>query len=225
MGAILLLALLLAACGQGSPAPATATAATSTFPPQVVEPTLTGGETESPVPVPTEAAAPQAGGEWTVEVVQNGQVASAEADQVRLARAPFTLRVTLPQPLPVKLNASGDDANFIALQPGYVFTEDCFDALCTGMDVAEDRLNPTQVLFVDPQSTHYLYYQAPDDHRWSRAVVDASGAVFERDVAVLNDFPIDQFPGSELYLLFFVDSGNPGVIDPGELRKITLLFT
>jgi hypothetical protein len=219
----LLLPLLLTACAQGTPSPATAPVATSTLPAQVGEPTPTVALAESPVP--TDASAPQAGGEWTVAVVQNGQVAPSENDQVRLARAPFTLRVTLPQPLPVKLNASGDDANFIALQPGYVFTEDCFDALCTGMDVAEERLNPTQVLFVDPQSTHYLYYQAPDDHRWSRATVDAGGAVFERDVSLLNDFAIDQFPGSELYLLFFVDSANTGVIDPGELKKITLLFT
>jgi hypothetical protein len=159
-----------------------------------------------------------------VEIVQNGQVSSTETGQVQVARAPFTLRVTLPQPLPVKLNANADDANFIALQPGFVFTEDCLQALCTGMDVAEERLNPTQVLFVDPQSTHYLHYQGPDDHRWSRATVDAAGAVFERDVALLNDTPVEQFGASELYLLLFVDSANPGTIDPDELKKITLLL-
>jgi hypothetical protein len=62
------------------------------------------------------------------------------------------------------------------------------------MDVAEERLNPEQDLFVDPQLTHYLYYLAPDDHRWSRADVSAQGAVLERDVARLNGAPIGSMP-------------------------------
>jgi hypothetical protein len=168
---------------------------------------------------------PESANGWAVEIVQNGQVSSTETGQVLLARAPFTLRVRLPQALPVKLNANADDANFQALQPGFVFTDDCLQALCTGMDVAEDRLNPTQALFVDTLSTHYLYYQGPDDHRWSRATVGASGAVFERDVALLNDQPVDQYAAPALYLLLFVDLSNPGVIDEGELKKIALIFS
>jgi hypothetical protein len=215
--ALVFAGLLFAACGQGAPTTALSTATSV----QNVAPTQ--GPTGSPVPtaLPSDSSgAPN----WTVEIVQGGQVIPAENGAVRLARAPFTMRVTLPQALPVKLNVNADDANFIALQPGYVFTEDCLDALCTGMDVAEERLNPTQELFVDPQSTHYLYYQGPDDHRWSRATVGEGSAVFERDVAVLNTLPIQEFGASELYLLLFTDSANPGVIDPGELQKIVLLL-
>jgi hypothetical protein len=217
----LALAIFVTACGPraaatNTPAPASTEGQVSSAP----TPTIAqAADTALPTDV---TGAPVRG--WTVEIVQNGQVSSTETGQVQLARAPFTLRVTLPQPLPVKLNLNADDANFIALQPGFVFTEDCLQALCTGMDVAEERLNPTQVLFVDPQSTHYLYYQSPDDHRWSRATVDANGAVFERDVALLNDTPVEQFGASELYLLLFVDSANPGTIDPDELKKIALLL-
>jgi len=116
------------------------------------------------------------------------------------------------------------DQNFQALQPGFVFTDDCLLALCTGMDLAEDRLNPEQTLFVDVELTHYLYYLAPDDHRWSRADVSATAATFERDVAFLNATPIDQTTDPALYLLLFINPANPQQIDPGELKKIILIF-
>lgn len=212
--------LLTAACGQGSPTTAAATAPSDEAVPATAE-SEGPPPTEQPATAPGEALSEVT---WTVEIVQGGQAASGETGQVNLAKAPFTLRLNLSVPLPVKLNLNADDGNFIALQPGFVFTADCLAAFCTGMDVAEERLNPTQVLFVDPQSTHYLYYQGPDDHRWSRATVTDAGAVFERDVALLNDVPIDQFGVSELYLLLYVDSLNPGTIDPGELKKIILLF-
>lgn len=215
--ALSLLVLVLAACGRAT---GTTPSATSTGLAQAQPTTRLLAS-----PLPTVWAGEQQGGPaWTVDVVQNRQVLAAENGSVRLARAPFTLRVTLPQPLPVKLNANADDANFIALQPGFVFSDDCFEALCTGMDVAEERLNPTQELFVDPQSTHYLYYAGPDDHRWSRAAVSEANAVFERDVAVLNALPIEQFGANELYLVLFVDSANPGTIDPGEIQKLILLL-
>ena len=80
------------------------------------------------------------------------------------------------------------------------------------------------LLFVDPQLTHYLYYQGPQDHRWSRADVSAAGAVMERDVVTLNSKPVEQYQDPALYLLFFVNYTNPGQIDAGELKKITLAF-
>lgn len=168
---------------------------------------------------------------YQVEVVQAGQEFSAGVEPVQIQRQPFTLRVLLPAPLPVKLNVLDTDDNFLVIQPGFVLSPECLAALCTGMDVAEEPLNPQQVLFVDPLSTHYLYYTAPDDHRWSRATVGPDGAVFERDVAVLvgdpalpEGAPVELYPGPALYLLFFVDGLNPGVVDPGELAKVTLQF-
>ncbi len=212
--------LLLGACGQGSPTPTAATTASAqlvTATPEVEGPPPTNPPATEPGVAISEVT-------WTVDFVQGDQVVSGEAGQVILAKGPFTLRVNLSAPLPVKLNLNADDGNFIVLQPGFVFTEDCLAALCTGMDVAEERLNPAQTLFVDPQSTHYIYYLGPDDHRWSRATVTDSGAVFERDVALLNDLLVEQFGVSELYLLLYVDGVNPGVIDPGELKKIMLQF-
>jgi hypothetical protein len=92
------------------------------------------------------------------------------------------------------------------------------------MDVAEERLNPGQMLFVDAELTHYLYFAAPDDHRWSRAEVSPEAAVFERDVAFLNEIPIELAADPAIYLLFFVNEQNPEMIDPGELKKIALIF-
>jgi len=203
--------ILLGACS--GPAPTGAPAATAT----PAQPTPTAG------PVPTTALA-AAEFTWSVEIVQNSQTLIAVNDLVSLARAAFTIRVRMPQPLPVKLNALNTDANFQALQPGTTLADDCTMALCTGMDVAEDRLNPERDLFVDPQLTHYLYYQGPQDHRWSRADVTVTGAALERDVVSLNGKPVEQYQDPALYLLFFVNYTNPGQIDPGELKKIALAF-
>ena len=203
--------LFVAACA--GPTPSAAPAATATPAP----PTPTVG------PVPTTALSASEF-TWSVEIVQNSQTLTTTNDVVTLARTDFTIRVKEPQPLPVKLNALNTDANFKALQPGYTLADDCTLALCTGMDVAEDRLNPERDLFVDPQLTHYLYYQGPKDHRWSRADVTATGAALERDVVTLNGKPIAQYADPALYLLFFIDYTNPGKIDAGELKKITLAF-
>ena len=201
---------LLSACS--APVPSAAAPAATAAPP-----TPTAG------PVPTTALAASEFA-WSVEILQNNQPLASTNDQVQLLRSAFTLRVKMPQPLPVKLNALNTDANFKALQPGFALTDDCTLALCTGMDVAEDRLNPERDLFVDPQLTHYLYYQGPQDHRWSRADVTAQGAVLDRDVVSLNGKPVEQYKDPALYLLFFVNYTNPGKIDPGELKKITLAF-
>jgi hypothetical protein len=201
----------LAACGGPAPTPAPVATAVP------VRPSPTAG------PVPTTALAASEF-TWSVDIVQNSRAVPASNGQVALARAAFTMRVSMPQPLPVKLNALNTDANFKALQPGFKLADDCTLALCTGMDVAEERLNPERDLFVDPQLTHYLYYQGPQDHRWSRATVTATGAVLERDVVTLNGKPIEQYQDPALYLLLFVNYTNPGQIDPGELKPITLAF-
>jgi hypothetical protein len=203
--------MALTACG----GPATTAAPVATAVPALPSPTA------GPVPTTALAASEFT---WSVDIVQKNQVVRASNGQVALAKAAFTIRVSLPQPLPVKLNALNTDANFKALQPGFVLADDCTLALCTGMDVAEERLNPERDLFVDPQLTHYLYYQGPQDHRWSRANISATGAVLERDVVTLNSKPIEQYADPALYLLLFVNYTNPGQIDPGELKQITLAF-
>jgi hypothetical protein len=210
-----LLSVALAACTRGTPAPT------------AVAPTLSVTANTAAPPTPTSGLAPTPAGPitaWTVEFIQAGEVLPIENDTVSVARAPFTLRVTLPAPVPVKLNVYNSDQNFQDLQPGFALTPDCVFALCTGMDVAEERLNPGQMLFVDVELTHYLYYSAPDDHRWSRAVVTPERAVFERDVSYLNDIPVNLAADPALYLLFFVNEANPEMIDPGELKKIALIL-
>ncbi len=208
------LALVAVACS-------TAGTATPTAPAPAPTPAEIATQPEPPVP-PTDAPIPAPA--WEAAIVQNGAVLTLANDSVTLARAPFTLRLTMPVPEAVKLNVFTTDQNFQTLQPGFVFTPDCEVALCTGMDVAEDRLNLLQTLFVDVQLTHYIYYLAPDDHRWSRADVSATAATFERDVAFLNATPIDQTTDPALFLLLLINPANPQQIDPGELKKITLSF-
>src|SRR5438067_130813 len=112
--------MLLAACA--GPAPSAAPAASRT----PAQPTPTVGA------VPTTALSASEF-TWSAEIIQNSQTLTATNDLVALARADFTLRVKMPQPLPVKLNALNTDTNFKALQPGFTLTDDCTLALCTGM--------------------------------------------------------------------------------------------
>jgi hypothetical protein len=212
--ALLIVVAALAACARGGPAPTAQLAAT---------PAEIATQAIPPTDAPAEPLV------WEAAFLQNGQTLQIQNDTVTLARAPFTLQVQLPQPLAVKLNAYTTDQNFLALQPGFVFSDDCLLALCfsddcllalcTGMDAAEDRLNPDQLLFVDVELTHYLYYQAPDDHRWSRAEVTAGGATFERDVAVLNSTPIEQTTDPALYLLLFANACQRGQRAPDRPRR------
>ncbi len=208
--------ILLAACGgpAATTAPSPATATTS---PAVAS---TVAATEEPAGTSPSAIL----FEWTVEIVQAGAVLPQASGAVLLARAPFTIRASMAQPIAVKLNVFDTDQNFKVLRTGYVFAPDCQDAFCTGMDVAEDRLNPEQDLFVDPQLTHYLYYLGPDDHRWSRAEVSGQGMILERDVARLNGAPIEQYIGPALYVLLLANPANEELIDPGELKTIVLNF-
>lgn len=209
--------MLLSSCSTVAPSATGPSATAPVATAAALQPTPTIG------PVPTTALAASEF-TWSVEILQNNQTLAATNNQVPLSRSAFTIRVKMPQPLPVKLNALNTNANFLALQPGYTLTDNCTLALCTGMDVAEDRLNPERDLFVDPQLTHYLYYQGPQDHRWSRADVTPQGAVLDRDVVTLNGKPVEQYKDPALYLLFFVNYTNRGQIDPGELKKITLAF-
>jgi hypothetical protein len=211
-GSLLAGAILLAACG-GPAAPIAPLPATATT-------SAAGAATDEPAA--TSPAAVRF--DWTVEIVQGGAALPEAAGAVSLARAPFTIRVSMAQPVAVKLNAYNTDQNFKVLRTGYVFAPDCQDAFCTGMDVAEERLNPEQDLFVDPQLTHYLYYLAPDDHRWSRADVSAQGAVLERDVARLNGAPIAEYAEPALYLMLLANPANEDLIDPGELKTLVLNF-
>lgn len=209
-----LAAALLGACGGGAgqPTPAAAVESTPSAPP--------AQNTEAPAG--TSPAAVRF--EWTAEIVQAGQVLPENGGAVSLARAPFTIRASMAQPVAVKLNAFTTDENFQVLRTGYIFEPDCMQALCTGMDVAEVRLNPDQDLFVDPQLTHYLYYLGPDDHRWSRTDVTDQGAVFERDAAKLNGSPIEAFAESSLYLVLLANPAHEDVIDAGELKTLVLHF-
>ncbi|MEP7357740.1 MAG: hypothetical protein ABI847_10905 [Anaerolineales bacterium] len=209
-------ALLLAGCGSKAPSAATP------LPSAAASNTSLPAASGSDEPASTSPAAVQFA--WTAEIVQGGAVLPVADGGVSLARAPFTIRARLAQPVAIKLNVFNTDQNFKVLHTGYIFGPDCQDALCTGMDVAEDRLNPEQDLFIDPQLTHYLYYLAPDDHRWSRADVTDQGAVLERDVAKLNGAPIEENADPALYLLLLANPANEDVIDPGELKTLVLHF-
>jgi hypothetical protein len=205
----LALIAFLTACAQAAPPAATA-------PP--VQPAA-----QSPAPSPTVAAA-SGSFAWSVNILQNGQPLPEQEGRVVMPKAPFTIRVTLSQPLPVELNVLDTDQNFRDINPGYSPTTGCLSALCPGTGIVEETFGVSQSLLIDPQGTHYLYYAGPNDHRWNRVEFTPTGVVFERETAFLNYAPIEQFSGQNLYLLFYVDSRDPDTINEDELKKVTLSF-
>src|SRR4051794_16244262 len=103
-GAMLAATMLLAACG--------GPAATSVLLPPSAAP---GSGATSEVAATSPAAVRF---DWTVEIVQGGAVLPESAGAVSLARAPFTIRASMAQPIAVKLNAYSSDQNFKVLRTG-----------------------------------------------------------------------------------------------------------
>jgi hypothetical protein len=162
---------------------------------------------------------------WKVEFVQGNRVVAKQNEEIRLAKQPFTIRVTLPQPLPVMLNVLDNDSNYQVVHAG--LHTDCPIPFCIGGGMVEDDYYklPTE-LFTGKEIFHYLALdtQGQNWYRWNRATVIPEGIVFERDVMLIDNTPLEQFRKAKLYLLFFVDYRDKERIDEDELLKFVLVF-
>lgn len=162
----------------------------------------------------------------------------------KLGPGPFMIQVQMPEPLPVKLNVLGNDSNFKRIVPGLSTGEvppaeqHCF-SLGTGLpepqyhdfqlsDAGAPRVQPYRpdTLYLDDMAHHELYYQGPQDHRWTAIIWSPNGPLFFREVQSVSSHigRFQAFDGHDLYLTFLVKCSEGEIIQPEELRKIQVQF-
>jgi len=153
-----------------------------------------------------------------------GDAMISDRGAIHIPRAPFTLRVHLPENLPVMLNVTPTDAVQWRVWPG--FSPDCKSvaALCAGAGVAEEPFNKAKSLWSGEDRMHYLYYESEDDHRWTSMRPSDSGPFFAREVAAIDDVPIEKTTMPALYFVVAAPLDDDGVIEPEELIRFTLRF-
>lgn len=173
---------------------------------------------------------------WNVVIIQNGKVLTSTDGEFHLRRLPFTIRVNLSRPTDLALNVLDTDDNFKKVQSGSYAFDDCKHAWQTfcadGMALAEERFNKDEYLYIDTayhEAYHWLYYNSPTDHRWSKVAITDTGAVFDRNVSSLHMYKlpvpvtIENYTG-KLYLLFLAKYRPEQQIGEDELSKIVLSF-
>lgn len=172
---------------------------------------------------------------WAVEIVQDGQVVKSDNQgRLRINRAPFTIRVTLPAPETVMLNVTDNPELQTTINPGWSLQRCDTDShqgrslpFCPGTGMAEYPRNQKERLFLKANAHHHLYYQGPDKHYWSRVTHTAGGGVvFERVVKSLNgdEVALASWGGEALHMIFLVDLHKDAVVHADELKELTLLL-
>lgn len=165
---------------------------------------------------------------WRVAILQKGAYVGSDASgRVFLDRAPFTIRVALQQNAPVMLNAFDKPTVMNRVVGGFRIPAQCkpIVAFCGGTALAEGNKNAEKQLFLDAEGMHYLFYDSPEDHRWSRVQLRDDGvSIFDREVARLGDTPIEKSTIEDLYLLFGVVLDNDDQLSDRELRKVKIEF-
>jgi len=172
---------------------------------------------------------------WTVEIIQDGHTITNQDGQFKIRKMPFTIRVWLPHLLGVSLAVLDDYQIFERTTVGYdvancVPMVDCDTPypLCDATLLAEYLFNKEEDLTIEDTAHHYLYYEDELQHNLSHVKIANDGYTFERKVSI---FALDPQPsisgtsyrpstggtiqGQTLYLIFFADYKNQGMIDAG----------
>lgn len=167
---------------------------------------------------------------WDVKIVQTENILEENSGVVQIGRAPFRIRLEMEVLQIVVLNALDNDSNFAKIIPGEAMK--CIEpfVLCPGTGIAPDL--STRPLFLSSEATNVWIYRDERGDPWDEINLTGSRAVLERDVDNLvlidkgtNVVPIEEFSGEHLYLLFFVPYHDNDIIDPDELKKLTLELT
>ena len=165
--------------------------------------------------------------DWGVTILQGGYSESANVTTtMHLQRAPFTIEVSAPAPSPVGLNVLDSDAVARGIHEGFRIPDDCkaIVAFCPGTAFAEDDRNVRRALNVAKDGYHYLNYDSETDNRWSRVKKTIAGYTMARDVAVLDDKPLEATSFCRLFLTIVRRNNDGGVLRADEIIRIVLQF-
>jgi tetratricopeptide (TPR) repeat protein len=164
---------------------------------------------------------------WGVSIVQGSHSQSANLARIMyLKRSPFTIKVGAPDVTPIGLNVFNRDSVERRIHEGFRFDRDCkpIVAFCGGTAFAEEDLNPRKALNVSEEGFHNLYHDSATDSRWNRVKKSFVDFALERDVAVIDDKPIEKLPYCRLFLTFVRRDNDSGVLRADEVIRIVLQF-
>lgn len=174
-------------------------------------------------PVMVEFSPPPPPLSWTVAVLQRDMAFTGE--EITLRPEPFTVQVTLPQPLSLALNLSAELTPFQRLRPGLDMTAQPSLPFGPAAAFAEGYFGACRCLILDPLGSHALPYVSVDEHRWNQVTLKPDGVIFRRQVKRFiqagQAIPLTEFTGT-VYLSLWVDYRHEGVIDGDELRQVRL---
>ncbi len=156
---------------------------------------------------------------FSLGIEQDGRTIPIDGHLVELDRKPFRLVLYLEQPSGVSVHASFNSRVFQAAETG----DNLAEIFQHSSAMAEELHNPHQRLFVrNDNAYHYwpLHSQTDTSHRFDPGTVRelSDGGLLcqrtvERLVAVAStgrEIPVTDCEPSELYLVFFQESSEPG---------------
>ena len=109
---------------------------------------------------------------WKLDIIQAQAINIASEEHVQLKRLPFTFRITMRNPIPVRLNVLADDSNYTMLKTGFItdFLEngEVVNPFMLGTGLTEGKFNQDESIALEQIGHHYIYYENEQKHRWSR---------------------------------------------------------
>lgn len=159
---------------------------------------------------------------WQVTVIQNATVMQASHEKVKLKKAPFSIRVTLPMPQPVRLNASPVQASLDTTHIGKKLKELCNPEALSPFCLT--HLDDNRNLWLGKLVHHYFFYRNNVDSSWMRVNITPQQTTLEWTITTINNKPVSRYKGTAIYMTLWADIGKRQVFDEGEMKQVALSF-
>ena len=160
---------------------------------------------------------------WQITVIQNATAMPANHEKVILKKAPFTLRVTLPMPQPVRFNASPMPSNLAATHTGKKLNGLCNPEALSPFCLTHHDDNRS--LWLENLTHHYFFYRNNVNHSWMNVNITPQHTTLEWTITTINNKPVSRYRGNKIYMTLWVDSGKRQVFENGEMKQIVLSFS
>jgi hypothetical protein len=167
---------------------------------------------------------------WKVQVFQDDREVTGRNNRFKLEKRPFELQINFPAGSALMINALDKDTNFYLDLS--IPCDEQLNPFCPGMGLAEGTTpNLNANLVLDPLGSHYI--TAETVGRWWSLLDTGDGFTGTRLVRTIivpegeTPYPqtaIEEFPGKQLYLMFYLNTDGDGKISENEIWKVILLF-
>lgn len=171
-------------------------------------------------------------GKKEITITQEGRTVllQDEENKIMLKKAAFTIRFynkryTDDTPYATMISAFTDEASLGKVRVG-VKTEDT-PFFSPGTGLAADQTGYSAI-FLDNEANHYLYYKDEKDKRADLVSDDKGILTLEWTPHSFylkgKDTQFADAGISTVYFVMFTDNNRNGIVDKGELKKVTLTF-